>query len=196
MNYPIALDGINGDGGSGCSCDERSGSKPIWRFLCFFLMLSFGIALASTAGANTHDEFEFQRGHWVGNPKLTSAGELESCMISTHNELDELLIIRLDQDEDLTLGVFEKWWPISAPATTGLVVLVDHRILLARSGFFPSSTEVVAEIDNAKSSLNIIGSGNILSVTAMEMSATFGLADAAEAIAYLQKCVSDRGVHL
>ncbi|CTQ56136.1 hypothetical protein LP7551_04693 [Roseibium album] len=175
---------------------RQIGCRPLWQIPYSFLTLALGAILAGAAVAGSDAEFAFEHGHWVGNPKLSLAGEIESCMISTHNDLDELLILRLDTEEKLTLGVFEKRWPTNAPTSSKVLILIDHSVLFFGSGLFHSKTELVTVIDDSEHSLNFLGNGRLISVSALETSAVFELAGSTEAITYIKECISSPGMRL
>lgn len=148
------------------------------------------------ASASSDFGFEFQFGHWVGKPELSSAGEIESCMISEHNDRDELLILRLDNARTLTLGVFEKQWPFDPPAASLPIVAIDHRIMVLGPNHFLAKSALVLELINSDSSLNAMVNGRFLSVSVSDIVTVFDLTGADEAIAYLLSCVSIRGLRL
>ncbi len=171
-------------------------TKVIGWSTCIFAFLSLGVILQGAALASTHSEFEFQVGHWVGNPQLSSSGEIKSCLLSKHNDFEELLIIRLDNENQLTLGVFEKEWSDEPPDSTNSIVMVDHQVLYFGNGIFHSNTALVVELDNPTSDLNAIAGGKFLSVSALGLTTAFDLKNADEAIAYLRNCTSIRGLPL
>lgn len=167
---------------------ERLASKPLKNCARFLAQITFVLCLSTTAFAGTAAEFEFQFGHWVGKSEVSPNGQFESCMISEHNDGDELLIIRLDKKNVLTLGVFGKEWQGNILTQLPALVMVDHRFLHFGMAVLFARDTLAIKLGDPASNLKTIINGKSLSVSAQEDAAIFGLTDADKAVAYLKRC--------
>jgi hypothetical protein len=166
----------------------RLASKPLEYSARLLAQITFVLCLSTAAFAGTATEFEFQFGHWLGKPEVSPNGQFQSCMISEHNDSDELLIFRFDKENVLTLGVFEKEWQGKIPTQLQALVMVDHQILHFGMALLFASDALVIELDDPASSLKTLVNGKLLSIGAQDESAIFSLAGADMAVAYLQRC--------
>lgn len=167
---------------------ERSGAKRISFCASLLAQLVLIFTFSTSAFAEVGSEFDFQFGHWVGQPEVSATGQFESCMISEHNDSDELLILRLDKDNELSVGVFEKNWQGKALTSIPSMVMVDHRILFFGMGLLYANDALTITLGKQAGSLESIAAGKLLNISATDQSAIFGLTDADKAVAYLQKC--------
>ena len=74
------------------------------RWSSIFIVQAFLFAYLAIASSGFAAEFDFEIGHWVGKSEWSSGGHFESCMVSEHNDKDEILVLRLDRKRDLTIG--------------------------------------------------------------------------------------------
>lgn len=141
--------------------------------------------------ASPNSEFEFAVGHWLGKSEWSRADRFESCMISEHNESDELLIFRLDRSGSLTIAVFEKEWKDASLLSLPVLVLADHDILFSGQGLLYAKDVLVFEIPEPRTSFSTLSNATLLSVTANQLSTVFSLDNSDQAIAFLKECVTN-----
>ncbi len=156
--------------------------------LLLYLAISPILAGAALAQPNLYTEFEFESGHWVGKPQYSSNGQFDSCMVSEHNDQDNRLIIRLDGNNSLTLGVFGKDWGKSAPLRIQASALVDHQVLFKGTGLLHSDDSLGVLLSGTKKSLAMLARGKLLVVYALSRSIVFDLSGSEKAVNYLIRC--------
>ena len=133
-------------------CDEISAQRLSWAFL-----VATFLAIASNSLAA---EFDFEVGHWVGKSEWSSGGHFESCMVSEHNDKNEILIIRLDRKRELTIGLFEMQWQATPQSPVDLVVIIDHIMVHSGKGWLQSKDALLIRLEPMKTSLSSLESGN------------------------------------
>lgn len=144
---------------------------------------------SSAVMAGGESEFEFSSDHWVGKSEESSTGKFESCMIAEHNSNGELLILRLDINDILTLGIFEKRWKGKLFIPIPVIVMVDHKIISFHKGMLFADDAMGFELENHSHDLRSIADGQLLSVTLLDENTVFDLTGSKAAVDYLRNCV-------
>lgn len=117
-------------------------SKAQFLPLTIFLLFSSGLsAIAST--------FDFEFGHWAGRIERDISGRVAACVVSIHNTDDEMLLLRLDGSDYLSLGVFDVSWGPGTPNSNTIVVLVDHKVIRTGVAISDKEGSVMVHLPNA-----------------------------------------------
>ena len=158
-----------------------------------FILLAMCIMLFSSiqSTASSNGEFEFEQGHWVGKSEWSDLGKFESCMVSLHNDEDVLLILRLDRNYSLTVGVFEKHWRNSSEPITDVTAQTDHKILYSGIGLLIESNTLSFEIEKPTQSIQLLGSSQYLRVAIDDEETIFDLTDSDQAMSFLKECLEN-----
>jgi hypothetical protein len=156
-----------------------------WNLFGALLFASFLVITSNSLAA----EFEFEFGHWVGKSEWSSGGHFESCMVSEHNDQNEIIVIRLDRKRELTVGLFEKTWDANAPAPLDLLVMIDHALIYAGNGWLHAKDSLLIRLESADKTLTRLSGGQLLQASANDQSMMFNLKDADKAIGFLRSCL-------
>lgn len=160
-------------------------SQPV--YLVFFFAVF--IAFTQLAQAGQNGNFEYADGHWVGKSEWSSAHDFESCMIAVHNDLDELLVIRLERSGSMTIAVFEKRWMNAAMKDLSVSAFADHEPLFTGHGLLYAPDALAFEPSSPATARELLRTAKLLSVTANGLSSVFALSGSDAAIGYLEDCV-------
>jgi hypothetical protein len=109
--------------------------------------------------------------------------------VSEHNDKDEILILRLDRQQDLTIGLFEKQWRTAPQGALQLVMLVDHTILHSGEGWLQAKDALLIRLVPTGASLSKFATGKFLQIAAADQSMVFNLKDSGKAVAFLKSCL-------
>ncbi len=164
---------------------------PLLIFICNFSVVS-AMALEVNIDPNARtaeNEFEFEAGHWVGKSEWSADGEFDSCMVAEHNDNDEMLILRLDQNNILTLGIFQKIWKRKLYAGLSVIIVVDHHTPIIGMGILYSDDILMIYFRDKENALSEIGGGKMMLVSVGRQSVYFNLDFSDQAISYLRECV-------
>ena len=160
------------------------------KYILYWVILLLVTTIISNQSAGTEFTFEFERGHWAGKAEVSEAGAVEACTLSLHNDQSEYLLLRLDQERSLLLGVSDKNWKATAPGVIRIIILVDHALVYSGQAILITDSFITLEVPRPMNALTHIAKGRALMILHNDDKTVFRLEFAATAIDFLIKCLN------
>ena len=150
-----------------------------------FFFLLFPALLNASAST-----FDFEYGHWTGRVERDGTGRAAACVVSTHNQEEEMLLLRFDRSSYLSLGLFGVNWGPGAPETDKVAIFIDHLIVKTGVAMASRDDAVVVELSQPIQTLTAIQQGQMLAVSVGKQDIVFELDGADKAVPFLWNCRS------
>jgi hypothetical protein len=147
------------------------------------------IIAALTISTPAHSEYRFEFEHWYGQSFSTDDGNFNSCIASLHNSNDQLLLIKLDRDFDLSIGVSDYGWEAKLGDTVPVKAWLDHRILYNGTAIAISKDVYYMQLTQLDRSLRQMRAAKKLLIQIRKQSVLFNLKGMTQTLNSLNACV-------
>ena len=166
----------------------RPGGDAVWMVLsALFLAVTMSAILVPAASAHSRHEFEI--GHWYGKSYHSGEGEFRNCVVSLHDDGGNLLLVKIDKDLDLSLGVSRREWKLNAGDVAQADVLFDHHQLYKGAAIAVFRDLYLMNLPGRTGAIEVMRRAAFASVRIGDQTIVFALPKVDEALRELAICV-------
>ena len=134
-------------------------------------------------------EYRFDFEHWYGQSFDTDDGRFGSCIASLHNPSDQLLLIKLDRDFDLSVGVSDDGWNAKLVDTVPVNAWLDHSLFYRGPAIAISKDVYYMQLTQTDRTLKLMRSAQKMLIQIRKKSVLFKLKGIAPTLNSLIACV-------
>ena len=135
-------------------------------------------------------DYRFDSEHWYGQSFDTDDGRFGSCIASLHNPSDQFLLIKLDRDFDLSIGVSDDDWAANLGDTVPVDAWLDHSLFYSGPAVAISKDLYYMQLTQTDRSLNLMRGAQKMLVQIRQQSVLFKLKGINPALNSLVACVN------
>lgn len=157
------------------------------KIIQIILLTTFYVALSFSSYVYADARFDSE--HWAGQFYESEDGRLDICVLSLHNSLDQLLLIRLDKHQILSVGVSDQSWRATTGETVRATLFIDHSRFYRGPAEAMSEDVFVMQLPQLDQALDDLSRADDVLINIKKMVLNFNLKGVGNALDWLVECV-------